>query len=436
MKVYFLMVAMSLFGLTFLAASEPEKDAAPVKTGWNFGALPAIAYNTDEGFRYGALANFFHFGDGSTFPAYKHSIYLEWSRTTKGNGLNNFFYDSPHLIPNTRTTFDLMYLTEQALDFYGFNGYEAIYDRDREDDARENGSRMFYRHERKLLRITADFQRRFLHDDWKWVGGFGYFGVNTGRVDFDLINKGQDEDDQAREIETLFEKIIPDNLADGGNTVYLKGGIMHDTRDHIANPMSGLWTEGLLIAAPGFMGNGDFGYYQAIFIHRHYFTLIPNRLSIANRLGYQGKIAGDMPFYMLPFIFSSYKTYDGFGGSKTVRGVRRNRIQGDGVAYGNFEIRYKAVRFNLIQQNFYISTSAFADFAAVTQPYDINKYRPQNNPVPDEYISDRTNQPHWGIGLGLHIVMNENFIVAVNYGRALDDQDGDSGVYIGLNFLY
>jgi outer membrane protein assembly factor BamA len=411
---------------------------APVKTGWTFGALPAIAYNSDEGFRYGALANFFYYGDGSTFPAYMHSLYFEWSRTTKGNGINNFFYDSPYLIPNTRATFDLNYLTEQALDFYGFNGYEAIYDMDREDQDQPGGSRMFYRYDRRLTRITADFQRNLPNPQWKWLYGTGFFGAKLAPVNFGKINRGLDEEDQAREVQTLYEiftaeGVIPAELADGGNTVYLKTGLVHDTRDNIANPMRGMWTEAIMIGAPGFMGNGDYGYLQGIFIHRHYFTLVPNRLSLANRLGYQSVIAGNMPFYMQPFIYSSYKTQDGFGGAKTVRGIRRNRVQGEGIAYGNFELRYKAVRFNVGSQNFYISTSTFADFAKVTQRYKIDTA----NPAIRDYVNpEATRRPHWGTGLGLHIVMNENFIVAVNYGWALDKKDGDTGMYIGLNFLY
>lgn len=438
MRIILLSVIFSAFTVGSAFSQIDSAAVAPVKTGWTFGALPAVAYNSDEGFRYGALANFFYYGDGSTYPAYMHSLYFEWSRTTKGNGLNNFFYDSPYLIKNHRTTFDLMYLTEQALDFYGFNGYEAGYDMDLEDQDLEGGSRMFYRYDRKLLRITADFQRRFMHDDWKLLYGAGYFGVKQGPVDFANINDGRDEEDQAREVPTLYEKyneagIIPQDLADGGNTVYLKTGLVHDTRDQLANPMKGMWNEAILIGAPGFLGNGDYGYLQGILIHRHYLTLVPNRLSLANRLGYQGVLTGDMPFYMQPFIFSSYKTYDGFGGAKTVRGVRRNRIQGDGIAYGNFELRYKAIRFNIGTQNFYISTSAFADVAMVTQKYKIDYTDPR---VMNLGLSDQTMKPHVGTGLGLHIVMNENFVVAVNYGFALDKQDGDTGMYIGLNFLY
>jgi hypothetical protein len=52
------------------------------------------------------------------------------------------------------------------------------------------------------------------------------------------------------------------------------------------------------------------------------------------------------------------------------------------------------------------------------------------------YFQYKAEKLHTSAGAGLRIVMNENFIVAVDYGRALSDQDGKSGMYIGLNYLF
>ena len=46
------------------------------------GGVPAIAYDSDIGFKYGALVNLYHYGDGSNYPNYDHSLYMEWSRQT------------------------------------------------------------------------------------------------------------------------------------------------------------------------------------------------------------------------------------------------------------------------------------------------------------------------------------------------------------------
>ena len=143
-----------------------DGDSLKTKKGWTFGALPTISYDTDVGFQYGVLANFYNYGDGSTYPEYLQSIYLEWSRTTKGSGINRFYFDSEYLIPNIRLTADVSYLTEQTMHFFGFNGYEAVYNAAWEDDTdNEYVSRVFYRHDRKIFRIMTSFQGRILKDN-------------------------------------------------------------------------------------------------------------------------------------------------------------------------------------------------------------------------------------------------------------------------------
>ena len=129
MKKFILLIS-ALFILTGLFAQEEDDDdkkEEKVKTGFSMGGVPVVAYDADTGFKYGGLVNFYHYGDGSNYPNYDHSLYLEWSRTTKGSGINQLTYDALTLIPKTRVTLDVAYLTEQALNFYGFNGYQADY---------------------------------------------------------------------------------------------------------------------------------------------------------------------------------------------------------------------------------------------------------------------------------------------------------------------
>ncbi|MCK9401182.1 MAG: hypothetical protein M0Q51_14470 [Bacteroidales bacterium] len=132
--------------LSFFAAGQSDTISKPVKKekikkGWTFGALPVVAYDSDMGFQYGALAQFFDYGDGTIYPEYRHTFYVKVSRFTKGSGVNQLFYDSKYLIPgHIRITADLDYLTERALDFYGINGYEANYEpgvTDKESDERQ-----------------------------------------------------------------------------------------------------------------------------------------------------------------------------------------------------------------------------------------------------------------------------------------------------------
>ncbi len=211
-----------------------------------------------------------------------------------------------------------------------------------------------------------------------------------------------------------------------------------------------MWTELQLHYAPSFLSNTKYSYTRLVLTHRQYFTLIPQWMNFAYRLSYQGKLSGEMPFYMLPYLYNTAPnlTSDGVGGAKTVRGVKRNRIVGDGFAYGNVELRAKVLRTTVWNQNVYIALSAFADGGMVTQEYkfDISgipdplpgaQGTEYGDRPPDGLFDFEAKEiPHWGFGGGVHLALNENFIIAVDYGFAAKKEDGDSGLYINLNFLF
>lgn len=446
LKKNILLIFMLLSMVSLLQAQEEEKSAAKrIKTGWTFGALPAISYDTDLGFQYGALVNFYYYGDGKTYPKYLHSLYAEVSRYTKGSGINRFFYDSEHLIPGIRITSDLSYLTEKALDFYGFNGYDAVFNEDWSNDESDDYiTRMFYRHERKMFRFMTDFQGKFSYKPLRWVAGFGVLHNKVAPVDLERLNKGKDEEDKLPDVPGLYDKyvswgIIKEDEKEGGWSNYLKLGLVFDTRDFEPNPMKGIWSEVVLFAAPGFLGNGDYGFAKISATHRQYFTLVKDRLSFVYRLNYQGTIGGDVPFYMQPYMinsFSNSSNTDGLGGSKTLRGVMRNRVVGDGFAFGNAEFRWKFFKTVLWKQNIYLGLNAFADAGMVLQKIDLDLSKVPDNVGLQNYFLTDEESLHTTYGAGLSIVMNENFIVAVDYGRPFDKRDGGGGIYIGLNYLF
>lgn len=430
-----------LFQLMILHAGSQTADSVKkekVKKGYNFGALPAIAYDSDLGFRYGALANFYDYGDGTTYPMYRHSLYLEWSRTTKGSGLNQIIYDSEYLIPKIRTTFQFDLFTEKALDFYGFNGYEAYYNPNYEDqNSDEYISRMYYRHDRKLFHIKADFQGNIRGRQLRWFGGVEYFGHQIATVNIDKLNKGKDKEDLLPDTALLYDKfvdwgIIPEDQKEGGKNTFLKAGLVYDTRDNEPNPMSGIWTEAFILGGIPVSGTNKYTFSKLVFTHRQYFTLYPKVLNLAYRVSYQSKISGTMPFYMLPYIYNSSITRDGLGGAKTIRGVMRNRIVGEDYFYGNIELRWKFFQRVLMNQNFYVALAGFFDTGIVT-----SKYRFNANAEAQSYLNMGEKESwHSGYGTGLYFAMNQNFVVSFVYGMAADKADGTNGLYIGLNFLY
>lgn len=406
------------------------QDDAP--TGWSFGGVPAIAYNSDTGFLYGAILDIYNYGDGSKYPDYMYTTRLTWTRTTKGSGENIIFFDSKYLLPyDVRITAEAAYLTEQALPFYGFNGDNNPAHEIEDDDAYK--SRVYYRHERNITKFTTDFQKNLFIPNLRGIFGLAYYKTEIATVDTAKLNDGKDAADRLPEVPIMYDDYvtrgaISSDEALGGNTNYVKLGLVYDSRDNEPNPMSGIWTEALITTVPSGLGN-DFSYTLFTGTHRQYFTIIPNDLSVAVRLGYQSVISGDIPFFMLPHYQSSYRATEGLGGSKSLRGILKNRLVGNSIGFGNLEVRWKFLHTKFLGQNLYLALNGFVDAGQVLSEYGNDEYQ-KLNPFDDEQ------RLHMSYGGGFRIALNENFIISVDYGMAKDEQDGNSGLYIGLGYLY
>ncbi|MCK7536958.1 MAG: hypothetical protein MZV63_41355 [Marinilabiliales bacterium] len=55
-------------------------------------------------------------------------------------------------------------------------------------------SRMFYRQQRKFLRVAADFQGKFFAENLRWLAGAAYLQVTADSVDIARLNKGKKEE--------------------------------------------------------------------------------------------------------------------------------------------------------------------------------------------------------------------------------------------------
>ena len=98
MKRILLFVTAALLTVSMQANNNEVKvhhldTTSKVKTGWNFGVLPSVAFDADLGFQGGALANVYYYGDGSQYPEYIHSIYAEAAYTTKNYGIFRVNFD-------------------------------------------------------------------------------------------------------------------------------------------------------------------------------------------------------------------------------------------------------------------------------------------------------------------------------------------------------
>ena len=410
----------------------PVNAQQPIKKGFSFGALPAVSYDSDLGFQYGALVNLYHYGDGSRFPKYDHSMYFELSTYTKGTTIARFRYDSERLIPKVRTTVDISYVTDQMSDFYGFNGSQSKYD----PIQVTNSNRLFYKNEKDMFRTKADLQGYFGTSKLGWVAGYTFYHFKMDTVNnthLGITKTG----------ETLFEKykdwgFINSAEASGGSINYLKIGLKYDSRDQLACPLKGIFTEAVIQTAPKIL-NQTFPHTKLAVIHRQYFTLSKD-LIFAYRLDYQMSLGSNhVPYYAQPLLITSYliaATNQGLGGKSSVRGILRNRVIGDNVGFGNFEFRYKFLRFELLKQNFYLGTNVFFDSGIILKPIDIDLATVSATDKATYFNDYSAGKFHSAAGMGLKIGWNENFIISADFGKAFDKQDGNTGFYLGLNYLF
>ena len=139
-----------------------------------------------------------------------------------------------------------------------------------------------------------------------------------------------------------------------------------------------------------------------------------------------------MPFYMMPYLQSTYRVQEALGGVKTLRGILNERLQGNGFVLGNSEFRYFAFTTHAIGHEIGVAFNLFTDAGMITDKYKISR---DLNTRDFNYLFDKEKM-HFSAGGGVRFIMNKNFIVSFDYGRALNKNDGRDGFYIDLDYLY
>ena len=471
---------------------EVDSLGRKIKTGWNFGILPSVAYDADYGFQGGVLTNIYYYGDGSQYPEYIHSLYFEAAYTTKHHGIFRFNYDSKYVIPGYRLTLDATYLPDAMCDFYGFNGYEANYDyrvhswnkNTAQMDTNLYTSRVFYKYKRDLIRIAGDIEGT-IYKDLKWNAGLGVLGYLIDDCDINMLN-GKNTYDPANpyakplnpDAQLLYSKyktwgLIGKDEMKGGWHPYVRGGMTYDTRDKRQGPNKGIYTDAFFTysaafnAAYGAQASAGYNHLQFNFTFRHYVPCYVDkkgvhRITFAYRIGTQNLIAGRSPFYMnnyLNALFIQRVYYEGVGGGNSVRGMMAHRILANGFAYANVEFRFRVVNFDIGRQHFFIGLNPFFDLGMITQPYNLNdlvKMHTKDWPTPyttlqasmtaagdcyEAYFKTTAKNiytPHMTAGVGLKIGMNENFVLSADWGMPIHKQDNNkyANFYVKMGYLF
>lgn len=442
-----------------------------VKTGYNLGPLPVVAYDADKGLQLGAILQLFNYGDGSNYPNYNSKAYLEASFFTKGSTLFQLMYDNKELIDGIRWASAVSAAFDKGMDFYGFNGYGSFYEHQNVADGKAGTQYIlpggasssaiftpFYKVNRTQILAKTDFIGN-ITDKFHWEAGYHASYFKEGTIDYDNVNKNKDESQCFPKTQpTLYDYyrkwgIIDDAEADGGFSSCIRLGLAYDSRDKEGAPSRGIWAEGHLSLAPKWLGSKN-EFYRYSITFRHYVPIVKNDvLTFAYRLNYEGTFGNNAPYYILPYItvMGENCDKDGMGGFRNVRGILRNRVVGLDMATYTAEFRWRFFKFKLINQNFALGLSAFSDGSMVTKQRDFSY---KGDPADKEglklyetYIrkGQEKDTPHITVGAGFRLIMNENFIIAAEYGTPIThfmknsplyNQDGTGAFYVNIGYLF
>ncbi len=394
----------------------PQKHNAIRKNGLSFGPLPIISYDAMKGAHLGAMLHIYDFGDGKSYPDPICSWYAEASVYTGGSQTYVASFDSGSLFGDIRIDAAASYSRDNAMEFFGYNGSQSIYDRSR--------SNTFYRFSRSTLDIKADVSGRIAgHLHWDVGYHFNLFGVSP----------------YAKEEKSLFGQYLKWGIiASDGNFVSsaIRTGLTYDSRNHKGVPDKGIYADAHIIGAANAIGSTD-NYLKYNLTWRQFVPLWKGVI-LAYRIDWHSFI-GKAPWYAIPFYTPAGPIYDNsaIGGYRTVRGLLYNRVLGPGTGLANIELRWKLAEFTFWRQNIALMFSGFTDGVKVFYEYDTDN-RTGADPELYETLTDRNSKDRLHVSLGgsLKIIINANFVLNVEYARCTSREDGGGVLYLNTGFYF
>lgn len=380
--------------LLLLAALAAAEDEPWQDEGWGWGGLPAVNYNSDEGFGFGVVGSVYRY-DGEQAP-YKTAIDLVLFASTKAVHDHSLTIDALELggAPIRLTVRADMRATRSSN--YCGTGSGVTCDPAVAPNDTFYKTRFVYPQLRADIRWTLDPKPHRLELLAGWRGG--------------LLIPG-DFDERAPYPDSLYAAHFPGG--EEARVSVLQAGVMLDDRDNEPAPTKGYWIEASVRGASPLWG-ASFAYVGFNSTLRGYVPLGSERLVLAERVVLDGQV-GDVPTVELAVPGGSQR-YDWYGSLNAGRGIRLRRYIGEVMTMSQTELRYTFARPKVFGVQLDLTTLAFLDLAFVAS--DWQHLEELATPLPGE-------------GVGLRVAFEQNFIVRVDVAVS-HLEDYAPGVYIDL----
>ncbi|HEV8446167.1 MAG TPA: BamA/TamA family outer membrane protein [Gemmatimonadaceae bacterium] len=388
---------MSKLETLLLLAATASSLAAQRQSGVEVSGIPALNFDADEGFGYGAILALYKYEPRSA--TYRWTVQPTVFMTTRGRRDYTLFFDSPSTDARPwRLTAYAGREQQLAAPYYGV-GNETAY-----DAALETGAtRYYYRYGLDRLRASADVQHTLGTPSLRYLVGVG---ASSETVDLTPFDSGS----------TLIESDMNGRQPASRRTNYVRAGLTWDTRDREIGTTSGTWADVLVQRVDSKLG-ASWNYTRWTASARHYQPL-GGRVTLANRLVLQNTI-GDVPFYSLAELPTAQKSQDGLGGTSSIRGIPKDRYVGKGVLVSNNELRWRAAEFGLIGRPSSLVLSGFVDAGRVW--------------ADGVDLSTALRELHSGYGGGARLSFGPSFVISTDVGHS---SQSTAAIYIGLGYLF
>ena len=396
-------LAVRLAVLAFVVAAPLGAQDTASKGDWEWFALPALNFNSDEGFGYGALLDLYNYRGGR--KPYRLMIRPLLAFSTKGKRDFTVVVDAPGVLPDG-WRFDLFLGREKQLatPWYGV-GNNTV----KNDQLTDPPDAYYYRYGKTQYRVSANVQRRMTRAARLLVGGT-FADVKTDDIPFDsgttLLRQ-----------QLVADQGIANPVTPSAKLRSVRAGVVIDTRDREVGPTKGSWID-LLVQRTAAAGDDVAGSYTRGTLSARFYESITSKIVFAQRVVVQ-HTDGDVPFFDLATIQNSSPTVqmEGLGGSSSMRGVEKNRYTARGIAFANLELRYRFKELRLLGKPAYLVGSAFADAGRVWR---------------DDLFQGDPGTTHLSGGGGLRLGLGPSFLVAFDVGKSSESTQ----IYIGLGYPF
>jgi hypothetical protein len=411
-----MLTALLLSALAVAQPAPPPESTEPwQREGWGFGGLPAVNYNSDEGFGFGVVGSAYRY-DGRTDP-YKTAINLVLFASTKAVHTHNLEVDALEVLdPRLRLTVRGELNATKTSNYCGFGNQVSCDPADADARADELGLegqlrddlvRRYYRTRfiNPVLRIDARWMLRDKPHRVEIVGGYRASALFPG--DFSEGDPWPN---------SRYEEDFP-----GGERALmsvLQTGLMVDDRDNEPAPIRGYWVEATVRGASPVWGSSTsfFGFNTTL---RGYVPLGTERLVFADRVMLDGMV-GEATTLEIATPGGTQRMQF-FGHLNAGRGIRLRRFLGKAKAMNQAEIRWTALSPKAGNTVIDIGLLGFSDLGFV-----------------GEELSDLGTMfatPLPTVGGGLRVALDKNFVVRADVGVS-PIEDWSPSVYIDLRNLF